>query len=506
MKRFFSDIVDLRPGEGGLTLLMAGYYFLLLVTFYLLKPARDSLFLTKLSPAELPFVFILTAVAALPFTAVYTRASRALHLNQLVSVSTVVMIVCLLTLRWLITIDAGWIYYAFYVWVGVYGILATAQFWLLANAVYDAAQAKRVFSLLGAAGIVGAFVGGEFTGFVVDQFSLRTENLLYLCAIFLLTCVVLVNLIWRKSRSGELEAAETKRKHERHESTGDLVREIKKSRHLLLIVGIIATAVMISTFVDYQFKEISYEAYSSSEQGLTAFFGKFYGRVSLISLVLQVFLTYKLLRKIGVAGAILIMPSALLLGSTTMLIAPVLLSAILLKGSESSFEYSIDKVGRELLFLPLPLTVKKRTKLFIDIFVDRWFRGIAGALLLLFTSVFAFSAQHLSIVVLGLALVWISLAVMVRKEYVNAFRRALEMREIDAAEIRVNINDTATVNSLIGLLASPNDRQVSYALDMLKSVKDERVVEPIAPLLDHPSAEVRRKSLELLQAHHEIIE
>lgn len=506
IRRYFSDIIDLRPGEGVLTLLMGAYYFFILVSFYFLKPARDSLFLVKLSPTELPFVFILTALAALPVTAIYTRASRKFKISQLITFSTIFMIANLAVLRWLVTLEAGWVYYLFYAWVGIFGILVTAQFWLLANAIYDAAQAKRIFSMLGAAGIVGAFAGGEITGFVVDNFQLRTENLLVLCAAVLVLCVVLANLIWRKKCSDDPEPAEPRHSRQDTDSTRAMIAEIKKSRHLLIIVAIIAVFVMVSTFVDYQFKEISYESYSNSKEGLTSFFGKFYGRVSLLALFLQVFVTYRLLRGAGVARAILVLPTALLVGSGAILVAPVLISAVFLKGSESSLEYSIDKISRELLFLPIPLNVKKRTKLFIDIFVDRWFRGVAGALLLICTTVLAISAQYLSVIVIGLVVIWIILALMARREYVHAFRLALERREIDVSQLQINIDDSATVKTLVGLLKSDNDRQVSYALDMLKSAKKAVVIESVAPLLHHSSAEVRRKSVELLQRHHATIE
>ena len=69
MRRFLSTIVDVRKGEGLLTLLMFVCYYLILVTYYFLKPARDSLFLVNLGAAQLPVVFILTAVLIAPITA-----------------------------------------------------------------------------------------------------------------------------------------------------------------------------------------------------------------------------------------------------------------------------------------------------------------------------------------------------------------------------------------------------------------------------------------------------
>jgi AAA family ATP:ADP antiporter len=88
---------------------------------------------------------------------------------------------------------------------------------------------------------------------------------------------------------------------------------------------------------------------------------------------------------------------------------------------------------------------------------------------------------------------------MMRKEYVNAFRQALEKRQIDPNELTLNITDAQTVNTLIVSLDSDNEREVVYALDMLASVEDEKLVEKIGLLLNHESSEVRRKAITVLR-------
>jgi HEAT repeat protein len=265
----------------------------------------------------------------------------------------------------------------------------------------------------------------------------------------------------------------------------------------MLTVGMIALTMMVASFVDYQFKIISRESFTETAD-LTAFLGTFYGRLSLVSFFLQFFLAQRLLRFIGVGRVIMFLPIGLLLGSAAMFVMPGLIAAVLLRGTDGAIKYSLDKTSRELLFLPIPPEIKKRTKLFIDLFVDRWFRGFAGALLLLCTLVFDMSIAQLSLVVIAMIVVWLALTLLMRKEYVNSFRRAVEKREIDLDDIKTHINDVSTVNTLIISLGSANERQVVYALDMLQSVKDIDLVEPTIPLLRHSSAEVRLKALELL--------
>jgi HEAT repeat protein len=146
----------------------------------------------------------------------------------------------------------------------------------------------------------------------------------------------------------------------------------------------------------------------------------------------------------------------------------------------------------------VPLEVKKRTKVFIDMFVDRWFRGLAGGALLLLTAVLGFGVRQLSVVVMAMLLVWIALVVLIRKEYVGAFRSALARRELDPSQLTVNITDTATLQMLRDLLGSDNEREVAYALDILHDAGDESFRVDMERLLGHPSAEVKRRALEYL--------
>jgi len=500
MKQYIERVLNVRRGEYAVTFLMFFYYYLLLMTYYFLKPARDSLFLVKLGSDQLPFVFILIALIVAPITALYSRAGKSLKLNKLIIATTVILIASLFVLRFLVQLEDSWVYYAFYIWVSVYGVLSTSQFWLFANAVYNPAQAKRIFVLLTLGGIVGAFTGGEVTGFFVKNLGVTTENLLLFCAGFLIICIVLVNIIWKLSRA-ESEQIKTSSRREIQRTDG-LIRifgTIKQSRHLMYIVGIITVTMMVASFVDFQFKTVSLEAFPDKEQ-LTVFFGKFYGRLSLVSLFFHMFFSYTLLRVLGVGGVILFLPLGLLTGSIAMFIAPGLMSGILLRGVDVSFKYSIDKTGRELLFMPVPLDIKKRTKVFIDVVIDRGARGLAGVLLLLFTVVFDFSVRQISIVVIVLLAVWIVIAVLTKREYLNAFRLALAKREIDPGELRININEASTVTTLKNSLASDNVRQVEYALDMLETVKGVKLADEVKPLLKHDSSKIRLKAVRILQS------
>jgi MFS family permease len=48
---------------------------------------------------------------------------------------------------------------AFYIWIGVFNMVAVAQFWAFANDIYNSERGKRLFPLVGVGATLGAALG-----------------------------------------------------------------------------------------------------------------------------------------------------------------------------------------------------------------------------------------------------------------------------------------------------------------------------------------------------------
>jgi ATP/ADP translocase/HEAT repeat protein len=502
MKLSTGTILDLRVGERALVGMMFAYNFALLVTLYLLKPARDSLFLDELGPERLPFVFLAVAAAVVPVTLLYGRLGRRTRLSALVNATTLALIGSLVAMRFALELDAGWVFFLLYVWVSIYSVLATSQYWLLAGAVFDPSQAKRVFALLSFGAILGAIVGGELTGFLVDGMGVRTRDLLWVAAGVLGGTVVLLNLI-RMRASGHASAAAA----DAPNTDEPALQVLRSSRHLQLITAVIAVAVLTTALVDFQFKTVSSAAFPVRSD-LTTFMGRFYGRVSIVALALQFFVAPRIIRVRGVGGALLLLPVALTVGSVAMLAVPGLIAGTALRGADQSLKHSIDRTGRELLFLPVPLAAKKQVKVFIDVFVDQGMQGLAGLVLLGALAV-GLTVQSLSVVVIALLALWIGLAVWARRSYIQAFRETLPRKDGEPAEAErqdapAGLPDPPpNVPRLLAQLDAPRTRTVLDALDTLDASDVELPVEQAHDLLQHRSARVRRRTIALLAKQRE---
>src|SRR5262249_2971287 len=203
---------------------------------------------------------------------------------------------------------------------------------------------------------------------------------------------------------------------------------------------------------------------------------------------------------VGVAGAMSMLPVGLLISFLLLAAHPTLWAAALLQLVDGGFSYSIHRSGMELLYLPIPPQTRNAVKGFIDMFVDRAGRAVGAVLLLVLTVVLSLSIPALSIVASTLVIAWIAIIIVVKREYMHSFRQAMENTTMEPGEFQLRNLDRATIEPLLGLLTSREERQVMYALDLLSNTHPNRWRDQINVLIYHPSGAVRARTIAVLAA------
>ena len=133
-------------------------------------------------------------------------------------------------------------------------------------------------------------------------------------------------------------------------------------------------ASLATCFAGWQFKAIAKTAYPD-KNALTAFFGQFNFWAGVVSLILQLTVTSRFLRRFGLGPALLVVPLTVFSSELGVLAFGTLTTAILLKSTDAVLRYSIDKSSVELLFLPIPAEVKLQAKSAIDTVSGAWATG-----------------------------------------------------------------------------------------------------------------------------------
>ena len=486
LRQSLGGLLDVRPEEWSRFLPMALAYGLVMASMYLLKPARNGLFLDRFGVEQLPYVLVLVALIGGLAAVLFARFTRTLPLDRMILGTFVLLIGCLGAFWLLLRADLAWSFYLFYIWVSLYGLMSTALMWLLAGALFDAREARRLFGLINAAGIAGVIIGSFFTGWVVEW--LGTENLLLVCMGLLGTALGL--LYWVRTDQVPAQAAK--------EDGGGALQTIAGSGLLRQLAGMAALTAVVAAIVDVQFNDIVDRIFPAKD-AKTAFFAQFFAYLNIFAFFFQLLLTPRILRALGVNAALLFLPLSMALGSLALLTVPGLFAGILVKIGDGGFRHSIHKSAVEIFYWPVPAHIKQRTKVLIDATVDNLATGLGALLVLLLANGLGVPYRDLSYISLALIALWVWVVFRGRSAYIDAFRQALERREIDAGDITANINEAAVLKSLVDSLDSPNERQVVYALDMLAAVQAQELVGPVRVLLDHEAADVRQRALRILQ-------
>jgi ATP:ADP antiporter, AAA family len=484
-----------RDYEARTALLMFAYSFMAMTSYNILKPLTRSKFISALGADNLPYVQLAAGLLIGVLMHLYGVSIRQVPRRHVIPV-TQAAIVGLLVVFWaLFKTDAAWVPVAFYVLGLILGILLISQFWTLANDVYDARQAKRLFGFIGGGSSLGGASGAAITAFVVDEVG--SNNLLLVSAAVLAVCAGIVMTIVRDHDVQHTGIGE----EERGVGGREAFRLLFESRQLQILALVIGFAAAGAAVVEQQLN-MAAEAMKGGQDSdaIAQFLAQVSVYLSLAGFVLQVFFTSRIHRSFGIAVALLMLPVTLGASASVILLTGTLWAVAGARVVDSTLRYTLDKTTREVLFLPLPVDLKYRAKPFIDVTMDRVAKASGALLVLVLIKPWGLGLdwRRVSYASLVMMTIWIVVALVARREYLKSFRASLDARSIAPASIRTPVADTATVEALIEELSNPDASAVIYAIDMLEALDKRHLVSPL--LLHHESTRVRVRALAALDA------
>jgi len=412
--------MDVRRGEWPLAIAMFCYFFLVITSFWILKPLKKGLFIEfydvdgfslagivfSAAQAEL-LAKVLNMAVALVAVVVFTLLSRHLRRQQLSFVFAAFFIVCYAIFsKWLVQPEGGAVW-SFYLFGDLFSTLMVATFFAFLNDAVYPETARRLYGLVGLGGVAGGVFGSTVVRVNID--SLVYSDWLWLCAGLAMLIVVSA---WAASRHVQVtdDPVQVEPEAPTHSAATEGARLVFSSTYLLSIVAVVGLYEVISTIMDFQFTATVAHYLSGPDIG--AQFALVFSITNWVSLFVQFFLTGLVMSRFGVGIALLVLPCAIAMGSTAFLLFPVLWMGSLLNTADNGFSYSINQSAKEALYVPTSSAEKYRAKAFIDMFVQRFAKSIAVLISLGLT--FAFSdfdsLRYLSLITLVLLVVWVMAA------------------------------------------------------------------------------------------------
>lgn len=370
MKALVNKIVDVH-GDDELKGLLWGtaYGFLIMFSYYILRAVRDEISSADRGNLQLLWtaVFFVMLLAVPLYSWMASRWSRGVF----VPLANRFFIACLvgfwLCLVFLPESARPWIDRVFYVWSSVFALFVVTIFWGFMSDCFNNSQGKRLFAFITVGSSIGGMAGSSVTAVLAEW--VPTFSLLLLACIPLELACWCAGVLHRRFATGNVRGeGEAGRAIQGNAWSG--MQAVFASRYLLGIAAFIALMTFVSTMLYFQQAYLVAEAFADRGER-TAFFAKIDLVVNVLTVLLQVYVTARIVKWLGVGLALALVPFAMMAGFLTLGLYPTLAVLVVVQVIYRAGRYGITKPAREMLWTVLSREEKYKAKPFLDAAVYR---------------------------------------------------------------------------------------------------------------------------------------
>src|SRR6266404_6674115 len=367
MKRLFSKIVDVKPNEVRALWLGFILFFVVLAGYYVIRPIRDNIGATQFEHLWWMFTVVLVTmiVANALFSMIVARMPRRKFIPIAYRFFILNLIIFFVLMQYMPPGKQPWVDGCFFVWVSVFNLFATAVFWGFMTDLFTTEQGKRLFGFIAVGGSLGGVLGPIITTSLVHRVS---------TGVFLLICAAMLEIAAQCVRFFPSNFAAQGQQPSSEKPMGGNIWEgithICRSPYLFGLLLFILLYTSTSTWAYFQQADLTkFQIQDSATR--TAFFAKLDLSVNTLTVFVQIFLTGRLLKWLGVGLTLVLMPALSLFGFLAIGIAPVLAVLAVFQVARRAATFALTRPAREVLFTVLRREDKYKAKSFIDTFAYR---------------------------------------------------------------------------------------------------------------------------------------
>jgi AAA family ATP:ADP antiporter len=425
--------VDVREGEVGKMLTSFVFFFFLLSSYFILRPIRDSVAAAS-GVTKLPWLFAGSLGATLICNPLLSVLVVRAPVRRIIPIAfhffAASFVLFYVVLRFVSSGEGSavdvWMGRVFYVWITVFALFNTSLFWALMADVFRSEQAKRMFGFIGVGGTLGSIVGSAVTAALAPQIG--AVNML-LVAATLIEIAILVLARFPLQAHGTADRGG--RGADRERIGGSIwagFTELTKSPYLLGICAFQILYVFGSTVLYFAQSDLVGKLYAD-RTSRTAILAQLELAAQVLTVFTQVFLTGRVIRWIGLAATLALLPALGIVGFGAIGLMPLFRTVAVFTVLRRAANFALTNPAVEVLFTVVSREDKYKAKNVIETFVYRagdqlaaWaYAGLAA--LGLGLSGISFVAVPVSVAWLGLG-VWLGR----RQATMAAHELALEER------------------------------------------------------------------------------
>jgi AAA family ATP:ADP antiporter len=373
--RLLRRVIDVRPEEVAVLFWCWLYIFAVLSSYYVMRPIRDQMGVAG-GVNNLQWLFTGTLIGMLVLNLPFAWLVKTLPRQRFIPLTyrffALNIVLFAVALYLADPAQTVWVGRAFFVWVSVYNLFVVSIFWQMNVDLFSPEQGKRLFGFIAAGATLGAICGSTLTASLARLVSptllLLGAAVLLEVAVFAVRRLSLLSPALARAGGGERRAA-----GEERPIGGSVIAGITRafSSPYLLNVSLFILLFAITSTVLY-FQQAGIVSHSFKDRGeQTAFFAAVDLAVNTLTLLIQLFLTGRILVWVGVALALGFLPALTIFGFGALALTPTLSAIAIFQVVRRASDYAIARPTREVLFTVVPREDRYKAKSFIDTFVYR---------------------------------------------------------------------------------------------------------------------------------------
>ena len=422
--RFLRRAIAVKPGELEALGWAWLYLFALMMSYYIMRPIRDTMGIAK-GTENLPWLFTGTLVAMVVLNVPFGALVRALPRVRFVSITyrffALNILMFALALRFADKAQTVWIGYAFYIWLSVFNLFVVSVFWAMIVDTFNSEQGKRLFASVSAAATVGGLMGASVVVALARHVS--TTALLIAAALLLEVAVFGVKRLSRYAERLRVEEAQIAEER----VGGSIWAGFTKTFSSSYLIGTALFLLLFSlTSTLLYFAQADAVAHAFTDKAAQK---QFFGTVDLLTqgatLAIQLFLTNRIVRSLGVTVTLALLPALSIFGFAAIAALPTLAPIVLFYAGRRAGNFAVARPTREVLYTVLPREDRYKAKSFIDTVVYR-FGDLVGAWTTDFVHAFGVGRLAIAAVAIALSALWLADSVWIgrRQERMAAEQEA----------------------------------------------------------------------------------
>ncbi len=414
------------------------FYLLIGIQFSIGLTVSEALFLSEVGPGFLPYMYIFNALMIIFISTFYSSLTEKLSIPAMFKAVLIFFIALILGIKLLIFADmrayampvAFPLLHTLFV---IFTNMVPNNFRALYGQYLDVLQSKRLVPIILTGGRYGGILGGLAIPLLIPVLG-SVSNLLY---VWMGAIVVSIGVVqyteWRLRDHLIDDAAPKKRKTSRPASKSGNLALMRTNKYVCAFALFSFLVVILRSFQDFQYSLVFREVFPDRAQ-LASFLGYFTAIGSAISLLVQTFITPRIIKRLGLGTANLLYPLTTIIGLAGMAVSPGFHSAVFLRFNNKNLQESIRNAINALLYNAVSPSIRGRVGAFVAGQVVAVASIVSGVALLIIKptglALFPLSSGWVALISLFIAFAYLGTGFFVRHEYGAALRRMLEERNL----------------------------------------------------------------------------